>query len=153
MRYFLSSPFCLRPRPLKGCVIKSGAKWLQHTAFRAKWVPMVLFFYQRLVLLKFDSEVPQPRDVRKQTCGTNRWKFTEWSLIWTRRGEKGRIKKLFLAFKNVYFLSVHVCVLSTQPNAETKSLYLTRFDIGLYHYNVNVCMNAWITHYFRPNWH
>ncbi len=104
---FLSSPFRLRPRPLKARVIKSGAKWLQHTAFRAKWVPIVLFFYLRPVLLKFDSEAPQPRDVRKQTCGMNRWKFTEWSFIWKRRagGGEGRIKKLFLAFWNVYFLA------------------------------------------------
>lgn len=51
-------------------------------------------------------------------------------------------KEIVPCFQKFVLLSVHVCVLSTQPNAEMKSLYFTCFDIGLYHYNVNVCMNT-----------
>ncbi len=109
-------PFRLRPRPLKARVIKSGAKWPQHTAFRAKWVPIVFFFYLRPVLLKFDSEA-----LRKQTCGMNRWKFTEWSFIWKRRGV---IKKLFLAFWNVYLACMCAKMKSQYLNALIQPLLL-----------------------------
>lgn len=99
------------PVLLKGCVIRSGVKWLQQTAFRTKWVASLIF------LSAVDSfevwfRLQSQDEVRKHSSSVNRWKFTEWSFIWKRRAG-GRIKKLFLAFRNVYLVCVcikYICV-------------------------------------------
>lgn len=45
------------------------------------------------------------------------------------------------------------CILLSVRNRKNEKPVSYTFWYGPYHYNVNVCMNTWIRHYFKPNWH